>query len=85
LNVDFLLSNSELLIYPNPSKGIFKLENINQKINNIVITEMTGKQIVNLSFLKNIEQIDLSGFRNGIYIIRIQTGEEILTQKIIKK
>ena len=85
LNVDFWLSNSELLIYPNPSKGIFKLENKNQKINNIVITEMTGKQIVNLSFLKNIEQIDLSGFRNGIYIIRIQTGKEILTQKIIKK
>ncbi|MCL2290787.1 MAG: M4 family metallopeptidase [Bacteroidetes bacterium] len=58
-------------ISPNPSNGIFRIENL-QNIENhtITISEISGK-ILNTTHLINGNTIDLSGFANGIYFIKI--------------
>ncbi|MDD3080584.1 MAG: T9SS type A sorting domain-containing protein, partial [Paludibacter sp.] len=35
--------------------------------------------------VKNIAEVDLSGFGNGLYILKVQTSERISTHKVIKE
>lgn len=71
-------------IYPNPTNGIFIIDFPNLAQSNIRITDITGK-IIFYATNADEKQIDISGFENGIYIIRIQTDKETFTTKIVKR
>ena len=87
------LSEKIFLIYPNPTNGIIKLDFEENNIQQIRISDITGKTIINTSTSLNKsktetrqnEKIDLSGFKSGIYTISVQTDEDIFTTKIVKK
>ena len=86
------LFETEISIYPNPTTGIFEIKNEELKIKNIKITDITGKIIYNLTrghaplYIENtLLQIDISTQPAGIYFIKIQTENEIITEKIIKQ
>ena len=72
-------------IYPNPTTGIINFNFTNKEIKNLKITNLTGKTIYEKSEIKQIEAFDLSEFSTGIYIITIQSNNEIFTTKLIKK
>ena len=89
-NIDFL-ENEDITIFPNPTTGIFTIKN-NSHIQNfanskIVITNITGQTIQNFitSKSQNFITIDISNTKQGIYLLKIQTEEKILTHKIIKQ
>ena len=76
----------EINIYPNPSNGTFTVEiskSQNFNISNIEITDITGKII----FHKTKEHvpllINISNQSAGIYFIKIQTENQIFTEKLI--
>jgi len=71
-------------IWPNPTPGIINLDLSTNKIHKLVITELTGKQIIIKTEIQQNETIDLSGFENGIYLLSIQTEDEVITREIIK-
>lgn len=87
------LSEKIFLIYPNPTNGIIKLDFEENNIQQIRISDITGKTIINTSTslskskteTQQNEKIDLSGFKSGIYTISVQTDEDIFTTKIVKK
>jgi len=66
-------------IYPNPANNIITIElNPNLPITNyrLQITNITGQQLVTSSVVeKPINQIDVSAFANGIYMLEITSGE----------
>ncbi|MCA0428989.1 MAG: aryl-sulfate sulfotransferase [Bacteroidetes bacterium] len=66
--------SKQLIIYPNPSNGIFNILNNNPLITqiNYTIYDLSGKQIINQ---KNNSVIDLTDYQEGIYIVKIQTNE----------
>jgi len=76
------VTNSKLSIYPNPSNGIVNFNNTNKNIDKIKIYDITGKLIKEFYQVEN--EIDISDIEAGIYIISIQTDNEIFTSKIIK-
>jgi hypothetical protein len=70
----------EIIIYPNPSKGMV---NINTTIPiEINIYDVLGK-IVYTSALQNSEAIDLSYLNNGIYVVKLTDGTNQRSQKLI--
>jgi len=75
---DNILQN--VIISPNPSNGLFKIENL-QNIENytVTISEISGK-ILNINNLINGNIIDLSDFANGVYFVKI--GNRVF--KVIK-
>ena len=66
---DNVLKNVSIL--PNPSSGIFRIENL-QNIENytITISEVTGKILNHTDLIKD-NIIDLSHFASGLYFVRI--------------
>ena len=79
------LAQKGVSIYPNPTNGEIYFEFENNKIQQITVSDTNGKQIIKKSILKQTEMIDLSRFENGVYIINIQTEDEILLTKIVKE
>ncbi len=79
-------------VYPNPIDASSVLEINSAEPNNFTLTfvDVLGKQVSNTIQLKNSKQnkINLgnivSEFSNGVYYLRIQSGNEIKSIKIIK-
>ena len=83
-------TSSTVGVYPNPTSGVFTL-NINDEAATefvVNIYNVTGALVSSTTFALNggvlNENIDLSSYVNGIYMIRISTGNDVITQKIIK-
>lgn len=83
---------STVKIYPNPTSGIIKLNLSNLEIpDGVVITisvfDRTGKLIKKQTTLSNtLNEINLTPYSNGLYILRVQTPEKIyFSSKIIKQ
>ncbi|PLX11918.1 MAG: hypothetical protein C0594_03050, partial [Marinilabiliales bacterium] len=82
------LTNSNVKIYPNPTKDIFYIEgsNMNSDIS-IECIDITGKiiQIEEVHKSEFIRTIDLGNAAQGVYFIKITSGDTIKTERIIKK
>ena len=86
---DLILNKNNVNIFPNPSQGKLSIElNAQQQTSvRITISDLLGQAVINneYSFDKglNTKTIDLSDMNNGIYIIKLQSGEIVLTEKIV--
>jgi hypothetical protein len=77
------LSNSEIRIYPNPSKGIFTIENPDLSINKIRVLNILGQVIMEENDVRNDKFIlDLSGSAKGVYFVELSDKS---SNSIIKK
>ena len=79
------ISAKNCVVFPNPTNGFIKIEQIYEDIKLILISDITGKTIFERSKIQQNEIIDLSDFDSGIYIISIQTDNEIFIAKVVKR
>jgi len=78
--IEHVTVQNQLMIYPNPSHdGIFQLATDSNEMN-WVVYDMKGKQISQ----GNTALVDLSFCQKGIYVIKVQTGKDIVTAKLVK-
>lgn len=80
------LENLDIRIYPNPTKGVLKVEipDIGDIKPTLVVYNLQGKQLVHKTVSNQISTINLSEQPPGMYIMKIVNGEESLDWKIIK-
>jgi outer membrane protein assembly factor BamB len=76
------ISFEEYTIYPNPAKDYLSISGLNENTN-VAIYDMTSKLIYNKHVSNN--QIDISNFQSGIYIVKIETAKGIITKKFVKQ
>ena len=83
-------ANSDIInLYPNPNNGHFSIDFINplqSDKSEIIITDMSGKQVYNGPVLKEeiTKQFDLSSASAGIYVMMIRDKDIFVTKKFIK-
>lgn len=71
-------------VYPNPSKEIIYIQQARN--GRFALYDINGKKRMRQkSINSNHEKIDISGIPKGIYLIRIKTGNQVKTRKIIKE
>lgn len=69
--------------YPNPVKNTLNLSYV-QEITNLEIFNFMGQQVFAKKVNATTTQIDMSGFANGAYFVKVTAGSEAKTIKIIK-
>lgn len=79
--IDFI---SDLTLFPNPTSGILNINNNVHNISWIEISNLNGDILCYKKYFKD-EQINLSFYPNGIYLVRICLDQEIITKKILIK
>jgi DNA-binding beta-propeller fold protein YncE len=72
-------------IYPNPSSQSIHVEFDNLSTVKIDITDGNGRLLKSLNNVVNQCLIDISEFANGIYFLQLQTDNDIIVKKILKK
>jgi len=80
--------NGNLSIYPNPTNGIFTIEmnDVQKDIYSIKITNVLGQKVFTNSQLVNgiyKENINLSTFQKGVYLIEIKNSSSTITERIV--
>ena len=83
-----VLAQSTVNIYPNPTKGLLRVEISGDGENNPVslqVYDMSGKVLVQESNVVSSTAIDLSDKPAGIYILRLTGDKEKKEWKIIKE
>ena len=88
----------EITVYPNPTMGEFKVSSLGFNVTGIEIFDVMGKHVQSLRF--NVQDsglnfkpetlncetvIDISQFPSGVYFIRIQTENGMITRKVVKQ
>ena len=82
LNIQNFTIDNKIEIYPNPTSTYLKVESKKLKVEKIVITDVYGRVVTNLTGLSNI---DVSNLKSGIYFISIETDKNIFVKKFVKK
>ncbi|WP_142783560.1 T9SS type A sorting domain-containing protein [Changchengzhania lutea] len=82
LGIDDFLLNS-FSISPNPARSYIKLDSPSQLIiDNVKVFDVLGKEIYSKNKLE--EQINISNFSKGIYILKVSSLGKIKTIRLIK-
>lgn len=74
-------SGVEVLVYPNPTVDKVKIKGC-ENIQGIKVYNLTGKVVLER---EEACEISLKELPEGIYIFKINTGEDKVTKRIIKK
>ena len=69
----------EVQIYPNPSSDILFIESV-ETINSLHLLDIKGREVY--SSTTQTTMIDVSGFRKGIYILKIISGNTSFSKKV---
>ncbi len=76
-------SKSIIQMFPNPTSSIIYLKTEkNIQIDKIVVTDLTGKKVVEIN---NSNQINVAKLAAGLYILEASSGTEKFTNKFIKE
>lgn len=77
---------NSISVYPNPSEGIYQIDFAQENINGLMeVTDMQGRIILQQRILGANQTIDITGFNNGIYLLRIHSQEINQVFKLIKE
>ena len=73
-------------ISPNPGNGNIKItvKNNQQLLYRIVIYDYLGQKVYYKSSCKGNDVANISNYDNGVYVVRIYTGNRVYTEKYIK-
>ena len=69
------LKNENFKIIPNPTKKFLKIELNSQDDHLLLIFNIIGEKLIEISNYKDMQKIDVSKLKNGIYIIKINNSE----------
>jgi len=78
------LKEAGISIWPNPVNDILIINCNKESIDRIRIFDLTGKVIIDQTDISHTEKINLTAFKTGIYIIKINKGIDVYTNRIIK-
>ncbi len=80
------LDTQKITMYPNPSNEFIMLSGLNSSENNISITDIFGKVVMQLPNIKDKGIIDIQNLSSGIYVVKIMNNNAVIaTKKLVKK
>jgi len=82
-NVDDLTLGKNLKLYPNPSNAIVQVES-ELPLQSYTIYDLNGKQIMYSEEYSSKVTIALNGMAEGVYMIRLRIGDQVITRKLTK-
>ncbi len=72
--------------YPNPALSTINIDIINSVgQTDVVLFNLHGQELISMQLRNNKASIDLSKYSDGLYFLKISSGNKYHIEKIIKK
>jgi hypothetical protein len=76
--------NENVSLYPNPANETVRIQ-ADDILNQIIVSDATGRIMVNKLCRSNLEELNIEQWNKGIYFVSIQTkNNRIIVKKLIK-
>ena len=75
---------SVLSFYPNPVRDVLNLS-YGQNISEVVVYNLLGQKVLENTINADTAKIDMSGLSSGSYIVKITSGNQVKSIKVIKQ
>lgn len=77
---------AELVIFPNPASEKLSLKTGSYtSVEEIYISNIAGQVLIHQTPFSDTNGINISGLKNGLYIVQIKSGNQVLTKKFVVK
>ncbi|WP_298138171.1 T9SS type A sorting domain-containing protein [Flavobacterium sp.] len=76
--------SSNFTFYPNPVKDVLNLS-YSQNINKVQVINILGQEVKTETMDTNQVQVDMSNFPIGTYLVKITSGNDVKTIKVVKE
>ena len=86
-----VMSQPTMAIYPNPTSALVMIQLAGVEETSQVwlnVYDLSGKQLMSMDWsmhLNTNHAIDLSAYPAGLYLVQIMTGNEVITEKVVKQ
>jgi|GEM_PF-6897670 len=82
---EFTKKDNQVVVFPNPSNGIFEVSSLSNEPMHITILDQQGKQVAlfELNELSSDNSFDMSEQATGVYFAHISQGENQLVKKLV--
>ena len=81
VNEPLVNKNKNIKLYPNPTARVINIDNVSKK-SSIKIYNMLGNELVYIKNANEFNQIDLSNFETGTYLVKIYNNESVVVKKL---
>ena len=78
------ISNNNILIYPNPFENNLIISLDNDQTSEVILTDISGKIILNQKFNQRLIELDLGELSRGQYFVTIKNNSYFINRKIVK-
>jgi hypothetical protein len=79
-----ILSNGDIIVYPNPTGGILNIES-SENILDLILYDMNGNRIFQkYSLNTKLFSFNLSSVSRGTYLLQVRTAEGMVNKKVVK-
>lgn len=76
-------AKKSFILYPNPAAGSVNLVNNANAEGTVNIYSLTGAQVFSAKIGTGEQNLNLSGLQSGMYLVKVQTGNAVSTQKLV--
>ena len=73
----------DVLVYPNPTNGTMFIDLDNRRFQSAELMDGSGKICLSTPINSNITEINMQGLERGVYFLRIEGTDNVITKKII--
>jgi hypothetical protein len=78
------INSNKIKVYPNPFNDHITISLDNDKLSEISIIDIVGKEVLNKKYSDKIIKIDMNTISAGTYILTIKNNNTVKTQQIVK-
>ena len=83
INADFI-KEGQYTLGSNPGNGIYLLNIQSASGATLFVSDMTGRKLFDKKINSGIQQLDISKYAKGTYLLHLQIGTATFTEKLIK-
>jgi len=72
-------------VFPNPNTGMFTIELVNGLTKNIVVSDLTGRIVLEQTTTADVINVNISNLANGVYYVKVLSNNNTDILKVIKQ
>ncbi|TAH27133.1 MAG: T9SS C-terminal target domain-containing protein [Cytophagales bacterium] len=82
-NVENSFNEQGVKVYPNPAKNFINIDLANNNFSQIILLDVTGREVFTNKLTSQTEKIDLSDLKKGLYILQLNGNSSNYRQTIV--